>query len=103
MARLLLSMKMMPSLDTKVSIPDGVMFRDLAGESVLLDIESGRYFGLDEVGTRMWISLQRHGQIGLAARDLLEEYEVQEGQLCDDLVKFVYELTEQRLLQLADQ
>ena len=103
MARLLLVKTMMASLDTKVSVPDGVMFRDLAGESVLLDIESGRYFGLDEVGTRMWISLQQHGQIRLAARDLLDEYEVQEGQLFDDLVKFVHELTEQRLLRLSDQ
>ncbi len=102
MARLLHEISRMPSLDTKVSIPDGVMFRDLAGESVLLEIESGRYFGLDKIGTRMWISLQRHGQIGMAVRDLLEEYEVQERQLSEDLIRFVGELSEQRLLRISD-
>ena len=33
--------------------PD-VVFRELAGESVVLDLSSGRYFGLNAVGTRIW-------------------------------------------------
>lgn len=33
--------------------PD-VVFRDLEGEAVILDLSSGTYFGLNEVGTRVW-------------------------------------------------
>ena len=34
----------------KVSIPDDVVFRDLAGEAVILNLASGAYFGINEVG-----------------------------------------------------
>jgi hypothetical protein len=36
--------------------PD-VVWRDLDGEAVLLDLSSGVYFGLNEVGTRIWLLL----------------------------------------------
>jgi len=45
----------------KVTIPDDVVFRDLAGEAVILNLASGIYFGLNEVGTRMWNLLAEHG------------------------------------------
>ncbi len=37
-----------------------VLFREIEGECVLLDLESGTYFGLNEVGTRIW-NLLREG------------------------------------------
>ena len=40
--------------DVRIRIPDGVVFREVKGEAVLLELETGRYYGLDEVGTRIW-------------------------------------------------
>jgi len=37
--------------------PDGVLFRELEGEAVILSVEGGTYYGLDDVGTRMWTAL----------------------------------------------
>jgi hypothetical protein len=34
-------------------VPDDVLFRDLDGEAVILNLRTGTYFGLDELGTRM--------------------------------------------------
>ena len=59
----------MMDLATRVTIPETVLFRDLDGEAVLLDTVSGRYFGLNEVGTRMWALLQFHGEIEAVCRD----------------------------------
>ena len=36
---------------------DGVLFRELIGESVIFSADSENYFGLDEVGTRIWGAL----------------------------------------------
>lgn len=44
----------MVSLDDRISVPSHVLVRFLDKESVLLNIETERYFGLDETGTRMW-------------------------------------------------
>ena len=35
----------------RITVPESVLFRDLDGEAVLLETVTGRYFGLDEVGT----------------------------------------------------
>jgi len=38
----------------RVAVPSHVLVRVLDGESVFLNLETERYFGLDETGTRMW-------------------------------------------------
>ena len=90
----------MGDLMTRVTVPESVLFRDLDGESVLLETGSGRYYGLDAVGTRMWNLLQRHGEIEAVCRDLLLEYDVPEVRLREDLAKLVEDLSARGLLQL---
>jgi len=46
--------ELMVSLTDRVIVPEHVLVRVLDKESVLLNIETERYFGLDETGTRMW-------------------------------------------------
>lgn len=74
---------------TRVAIPETVLFRELDGEAVLLATHSGKYFGLNEVGTRMWTLLHEHGEVESACRALLEEYDVPEARLREDLACFV--------------
>ena len=52
------------------------MIRKLAAKSVILDLKTERYSGLDEVGTRMWQVLMDSASIQAAYEKLLEEYEV---------------------------
>lgn len=90
------------TLDTRVTVPPGVMFRDLDGEAVVLELESGRYFGLNETGTRMWLLLQEHGSVEPALRALLTEYDVAEERLREELLSFVQTLSSQRLLEVHE-
>ena len=90
----------MVTTETRLTVPDQVMFRDLAGEAVLLELDSGRYFGLNESGTRMWSLLVHHGRIGLALEDLLREYDAPPEQIEQDLVFFVETLASRKLLHL---
>jgi len=43
-----------PTLRDSIIIPDDVLFRELDGEAVLLNLKTGIYFGLNPVATRMW-------------------------------------------------
>ena len=50
---------------------------DLGGESIILNLKSGIYYSLDEVGARIW-ALIEHPMAIIAIRDaILNEYEVQ--------------------------
>jgi hypothetical protein len=90
----------MMDLATRVTVPESVLFRDLDGEAVLLETATGRYYGLNEVGTRMWSLLHLHGEIEATYRDLLAEYQVPAHELRRDLLDFVGLLTSRRLIEI---
>jgi hypothetical protein len=58
------------------SVPADVLIQELQGESVLLNLRTGRYFGLDEVETRMWTVLTTAEPLRAAYDTLLAEYDV---------------------------
>jgi hypothetical protein len=88
------------SFSTRVSVPPEVLVQELAGESVLLDLTSERYFGLDDVGTRMWKALAEGPSIQASYDVLLSEYEVDAEQLRRDLTGLVEQLVEHGLLHV---
>ncbi len=90
----------MATLETRISVNKDVLFNDVGGEAVLLNLETGQYYGLDEVGTRMWSLLAGCGQIEPAYRTLLDEYEVTAERLRRDLLGLVDELASHGLLQV---
>jgi hypothetical protein len=81
-------------------VPAHVLVRQVEGESVLLNLESEQYFGLDEVGTGMWAALTRADSIEAAYQALLGEYEVDAEQLRQDLQTLIEKLVEKGLLKL---
>ena len=88
------------TLDATVTVTPEVVFKELRGEAVLLDLASGIYFGLDETSTRLWQLLTTHGSLRRAFDGMLEEYEVEPDRLQTDLLAFVAELTRRRLVSV---
>ena len=87
-------------LKDKITVPDGVLVRELSGESVLLNLNSETYFGLDGVGTRMWAVLATSPSMEAAFDILLAEYEVEPERLRADLHTFIQKLVELGLLNV---
>jgi hypothetical protein len=85
----------------KVVASENVLLRELSGEAVLLNLDSEMYFGLDEIGYRIWTVLTASDSIGAAYEQLLSEYEVEPEQLWDSLDSLIGECREHGLLQLA--
>ena len=90
----------MATLSSTIKIPEDTLFRDLDGEAVILNTETGRYYGLDEVGTRIWTLLAEHGRVEPVYRALLEEYEVAEERLQQDLLDLIDKLASEGLLHV---
>ncbi len=93
----------MTSLTSRLSVGEEVLFRELQGESVLLHLDTGLYYGLDEVGTRMWTALAASGTVQGACERLLPEYDVTREELERDLLRLADELASHRLLEVADE
>lgn len=56
-----------------ISVPENVLMRELEGESVILNVDTERYFGLDDMGTRMLTVLTASDSIQSAYNALLNE------------------------------
>lgn len=89
------------SMTSRVTAPDSVLVRELGGEAVLLNLDSETYFGLDDVGTRMWAVLTTSPSIAAAHAVLLKEYDVDPDRLASDLLTLVGELVDHGLLILT--
>jgi hypothetical protein len=86
------------SLSDRVAVPDGVLISHLQEESVILNLESERYFGLDDVGTRFLTVLTNSESIEAAHQQLAAEYDVDPEALRHDLLALVENLLDQGLL-----
>ena len=72
---------------------------DLEGEAVILDMESGSYYGLNEVGARIWELIQEPTSVQEVQEALLQEYEVSPEQCNRELKSVLQDLIEQGLVQ----
>jgi hypothetical protein len=90
------------SLNTSLKVSEDVVFRELDGEGVLLNLASGIYFGLDRTGTRMWQLIEQHGRLSAVLAALCDEYEAERETLERDLVRLASELSEKGLVMPQD-
>ncbi len=89
------------SFTDRVKVPDEVLISGLQGESVLLNLNSERYFGLDEIGTRFLTLLSTSDSIQVAYEALLEEYDVEADVLRRDVTELLDEMIKQGLVSIS--
>ena len=85
------------SLDDALTIAPDVMFRNLKDEAVLLDLKSGTYFGLNDVGARTWQLILQHGRLSQVLDALLLEYELDRDEGARDLLALATQLVARQL------
>lgn len=86
----------------RIRTPTDILIRELGGESVLLNLKSERYFGLDPIGTHMWQVLSSSNSIQAAYETLLAEYDVDGDVLRLDLHHLIEQLIEHGLIEVSD-
>src|SRR6185436_4657777 len=89
------------AFESRVRVPSDVLLSELDGESVLLNLKTETYFGLDAVGTRMWSALTASDSIQAAYEVLKAEYDVDAERLREDMVTLLEKLLENGLLEVS--
>ena len=82
----------------RYSAPAHVIGESHSGETVLLNLNTGVYFGLDPVGSRAWELLLQHGDLPAVVREMSNEFDVDEPTLNRDLEELLGDLTQRGLL-----
>lgn len=86
----------------RIEISEDVLFQEVSGETVLLDLASEQYFGLDSVGTRIWALLNEGAAADTVVDTLLGEYEVERATLAADVDELLARLAEAGLIRFVE-
>ncbi len=88
-------------LNQTIALSPDVVSQKVSEETVLLGLESENYFGLDEVGTRIWQLIKETNELQSIFDTLLEEYGIPEARLQLDLTTLLTEIEGLGLVTLA--
>ena len=90
------------TLPKTVKISNNVLFQQINNECVLLDMDSEQYYGLDDIGARMWQILSENSETEKALTQLLTEYDIDEKTLRQDLLNLITELGNVKLISVEN-
>jgi hypothetical protein len=86
--------------ETLIQRRDDILFNTLDKEVVMLSIENGEYYGMDEVGSHIWEILAKPIKLKELVEILQSEYEVSAANCKKETLTFLAELEQRNLLKL---
>jgi len=79
------------------------LYSEIDSEAVILDVNSGTYFGLNEVSNRIWQLLQTPTSSQQLLENVLEEYEVTEAEAVKDIQSLLKDMLNAGLIEVANE
>jgi hypothetical protein len=88
--------------DSTVHVAKDQVSCDLGGESAILNLSNGVYYGLDPLGARIWELVQRPRTVRQVKESILEEYEVSPDVCERDLLTLLTHLSKEGLIEVEN-
>jgi hypothetical protein len=85
-----------------VVVTDRQVACEVGGEAVILHLDDGVYYGLNEVGARVWQLVQEPRRLSEIVDAIVSEYDVSREQCQGDVQGLVHELLEKKLVIVRD-
>jgi hypothetical protein len=88
--------------DSVIVVSDNLTSADLGGEAVILDLDKGNYYGLNEVGARVLELIKQPTPVHSVLEVLRQEYEVNHDELEKDILSFLTNMGELNLIRITN-
>ncbi len=85
--------------DTVVVRAEGQVSSTLSGEEVILNLENGVYYGLDEIGARVWSLIETPHAVAEICDAILDEYEVERERCEADVIALLQDMDKEHLVR----
>lgn len=76
---------------------------DLNGEKVMMDLNGGKYFALNKVGSRVWDIIDNKISIGDVVNILMREYDIDEKICIEEVISFIKKMNNAKIIKLEAQ
>ncbi len=88
-------------LNSVVAPSEDLVSSDLDGEVVMMSIENGKYYGLDDICSRIWALLGEPRKVSELCVTLMEEFEVSREQCEADVLVFLNDMAGDNLIHIV--
>lgn len=89
------------SMSTQIARNPELFFATAGDEVMMMDIKSGNYFGLDPVGRRIWECLAEPVRVADICAQLTSEYDIDPGTCQAEVLTFLTQLAEHRIIDVV--
>lgn len=73
----------------------------LDGETVLMNIEHGNYYGMDEVLSRIWALIEKPTLVSDLCKQVIQEYDVKQDVCEKEVLEVLNELEKEKLVEVS--
>jgi hypothetical protein len=87
--------------DTLISRSTSVLTAGVSRETVMMSVETGRYYGLDDIGSKIWQGLEAPRRFGQLVDQLVADYDADRATIADDVRKLIVEMAAHDLVKLS--
>lgn len=89
----------MLTLDTKVCQSKEIDSSDLDGEKVMMNLELGKYFAMNSVGSRIWDIIEKEISINDLVNTLIKEYDIEKDKCQASVLNYLGILENEKLIE----
>ncbi len=86
-------------INARIARNEEIVSSDMDDEIVMMSIEQGEYYGINAVGSRIWELLEQPRTAAGLCDILLEEYDVPAEECRRDVLAFIEQLFEKKLVK----
>ncbi|MEE9344908.1 MAG: lasso peptide biosynthesis PqqD family chaperone [Methylococcales bacterium] len=79
-----------------------IIYNDMDGETVMMDIEQGTYYGLDSTATRIWELLDQALSVEQLCQQLCRKYAVSEADCLNETLTFLEEMAQHHVILTSE-
>ncbi len=90
----------MVALTDRVVANGDLLSTEIDGETVMMNMDSGQYYALNDVGSRIWQELANPVEVDGLCRRLEAEYDAEAGVIRDCVLRFLTEMLDKRLIRI---
>jgi len=92
----------MIDINSTVKRNEEVFASEVDGEAVMMNIQTGKYYGLDEIGTRIWELMKEEIEVKKIINELRKEFDVSEQQCKKDVLTLLGDLEKNQLIEVSE-
>ena len=90
----------MITAETIIGRSRDIVSSDIDGEAVMMSIEKGKYYGMDPIASRIWELMEKPINVGDMVGILMEEYDVAPADCEKDVLGFLNDLIDEKLVEI---